>query len=162
MDPVFIADRQIGGGVAPYVVAELSGNHNGRLERAIALLEEAARCGADAVKLQTYTADTITIRHDGPGFQVQSGLWAGRTLHDLYREAHTPFAWHGPLFARGRELGITVFSKSRACSGCASRGLTHRGALGWSRSGTTTYTFVCSGTRTLSTSLIRPFSTTPS
>jgi N-acetylneuraminate synthase len=110
MANVFIAGREIGPGQPPYVVAELSGNHQGSLERALALLDEAARCGADAVKLQTFTPDTITIAHDGPGFVLNGGLWAGRTLHDLYAEAHTPYAWHEALFARGRELGVTVFS----------------------------------------------------
>lgn len=105
-----IAGRAIGPKHAPYVIAELSGNHMGRLDLAIALLEECARRGADAVKLQTYTPDTITIAHDGPGFVVEGGLWSGRRLYDLYQEAHTPFEWHAPLFKRAAEIGVTAFS----------------------------------------------------
>src|SRR5512135_3682007 len=108
--PVALAGRPIGEGHPPYIVAELSGNHNGRLDRALALIDAAKAAGADAVKLQTYTADTLTIDHDGPGFVVLSGLWAGRRLYDLYREAATPWAWHEALFAFGRARGITVFS----------------------------------------------------
>lgn len=108
--PIYIAGREIGPSAAPYVIAELSGNHMGRLDLALDLLEECARRGADAVKLQTYTPDTITIPHDGPGFMVKGGLWDGRRLYDLYAEAHTPFEWHAPLFARARELGVTIFS----------------------------------------------------
>ncbi len=107
---VRIAGRPIGRGFPPYVVGELSGNHGGTLQGALALLEAAAAAGADAVKLQTYTPDTLTIAHDGPGFTITQGLWAGRTLHDLYAEAHTPFAWHRPLFDRARELGVAIFS----------------------------------------------------
>ena len=105
-----IAGRAIGPGEPPFVIAELSGNHNKSLDRAMALIDAAADAGADAVKLQTYTADTITLDHDGPGFRLNDGLWAGRTLHDLYAEAHTPYVWHAPLFAHARSRGLIIFS----------------------------------------------------
>ena len=107
---VEIDGRRIGPDFEPYVICELSGNHNGSLERALSLIDAAAATGADAIKIQSYTPDTITIDHDGPGFTIEGGLWHGRTLHDLYAEAQTPFEWHEALFARARERGVTLFS----------------------------------------------------
>ena len=107
---ITIAGRVIGAGQPPYVVAELSGNHKGDLKRALQLIDAAKAAGADAVKLQTYTADTITIDHDGPGFRIEGGLWGGRLLYELYQEAHTPWEWHEELFAHARKIGIAIFS----------------------------------------------------
>jgi N-acetylneuraminate synthase len=107
---VCIGGRWVGPGEPPFVVAELSGNHNGDLGRALALIDAAHAAGADAVKLQTYTADTLTIDCDGPHFRIESGPWAGQRLYDLYASAHTPWAWHEALFDRARSLGLSIFS----------------------------------------------------
>ncbi len=94
-----------------YIIAELSANHNGSLENALATVDAAKEAGADAIKLQTYTADTITLNCDSPDFVISSGtLWDGKTLYELYDEAHTPWDWHEQLFARAREIGIDIFS----------------------------------------------------
>jgi len=110
IESLVIAGRKIGLDRPPYLIAELSGNHNGDIQRAFRLIEAAKAAGADAVKLQTYTADTITIDHNGPGFTIKGGLWHGRKLHELYREAHTPWDWHPALFDHARKVGITCFS----------------------------------------------------
>jgi len=107
---VVIDGRAIGSDTPPYIIAEMSGNHNGNIERAFRLIEEAKAAGADAIKLQSYRADTITIDHDAPEFLVHGGLWDGRRLYELYEEAHTPWEWHAPLFEKARSVGITIFS----------------------------------------------------
>jgi pseudaminic acid synthase len=105
-----IEDREIGPTAAPYIIAELSANHNGSLERALATIDAAKSCGADAIKLQTYTADTMTIDCDLPDFMIKGGLWDGFKLYDLYKWAQTPFEWHQAMFEHARKIGITVFS----------------------------------------------------
>lgn len=105
-----IDDTRIGHDTPPYIIAELSANHNGRLDLALKTIEAAKDCGANAVKIQTYTPDTMTIDCDGPEFIVQSGLWRGYTLYDLYKEAHTPFEWHDEIFKHAKDCGITIFS----------------------------------------------------
>lgn len=105
-----INGREIGPNTTPYIIAELSANHNGNIDTALKLIEEAKKAGADAIKLQTYTADTITLKSDAEEFTIRGGLWDGRTLYDLYQEAHTPWNWHKPLFDHAKKLGITIFS----------------------------------------------------
>lgn len=105
-----IDGREIGDGCAPYIIAEMSANHNGDLNAALRIIEEAKRAGADAIKIQTYRPDTITLKSDLPDFQITDGLWAGRTLYDLYEWAHTPWDWHKPLFEHARKNEITIFS----------------------------------------------------
>ena len=110
MTEIRIDGRTIGQNHPPYVIAEMSANHNGSLETAFRIVEEAKKAGADALKMQTYTPDTITLKSDAPDFQIKGGLWNGKTLYELYEEAHTPWEWHKPLFEHARKLGITIFS----------------------------------------------------
>ena len=109
---VEIGGRKIGVEFAPFVVAEMSGNHNQSLERAIRIVEAAAEAGAHALKLQTYTAETMTLNIDSGDFFIsdEKSLWKGRSLYSLYEEAHTPWEWHEAIFDRCRELGLVCFS----------------------------------------------------
>ena len=107
---ISIDGRKIGTDYAPYIIAEMSANHNGSIENAFKIIEQAKRCGADAVKLQTYTADTITLNSRAPEFMIRGTLWDGQSLHELYQKAHMPWDWHKPLFDFAREQDITIFS----------------------------------------------------
>ena len=107
-----IAGRLIGVDQPPFVIAEMSGNHNQSLERALAIVDAAAQAGAHAIKLQTYTADTMTLDVRGGGFEINDSesLWSGKNLHDLYQQAYTPWEWHSPIMARAREHDLICFS----------------------------------------------------
>ncbi|MFW2564597.1 pseudaminic acid synthase [Acinetobacter baumannii] len=107
---ITINNRHIGADFPPYIIAELSANHNGRLETALKIIEEAKRCGADAIKLQTYSADTITLNSKNEEFMIRGGLWDGQSLYELYQKAQMPWEWHKPLFEHARALDITIFS----------------------------------------------------
>jgi N-acetylneuraminate synthase len=107
-----IAGRPIGSEHPPFVIAEMSGNHNQSLERALAIVDAAAKAGAHAIKLQTYTADTMTLDVPGGSFEINDSdsLWVGQNLYELYKQAFTPWEWHGPIMERARELGLICFS----------------------------------------------------
>lgn len=108
---VEIGGRLVGPGYPTYIVAEISANHRGSLDEAVRLVHAARQCGADAVKLQTYTPDTMTLDMDEPPFRIATHpLWGGRTLYNLYEEAYTPWEWHPTLFAEARRLGLQIFS----------------------------------------------------
>jgi pseudaminic acid synthase len=109
-EPLVIDGRAIGPGHPPYVIAEVSGNHNRDLGKALAMIDAAKAAGADAVKFQTYTADSLTLPSDKPDFQIRTGTWAGWNLHKLYQEAATPYEWFEELFAHAAKLGISIFS----------------------------------------------------
>jgi len=107
---ITIDGTKIGPNYKPYIIAELSANHNGNIEKALKSIEVAAECGADAIKMQSYSPDTMTIDCDKDDFQIEGGLWDGYNLYDLYKWAQTPFEWHQQLFDKAKEVGITLFS----------------------------------------------------
>jgi len=107
---ISIDNRLIGAEHPPYIIAEISANHNGDINQAYKIIDHAAKAGADAVKIQTYKADTITLKSDKPDFQISDGLWAGQTLYELYESAHTPWEWHEALFKYAKNRNITIFS----------------------------------------------------
>lgn len=112
MNEIQIGNRKIGRGYKPFIIAEMSGNHNHSLERALAIVDAAASCGVDAVKLQTYTADTMTLDISEGEFFIdeETNLWKGNSLYDLYQQAYTPWEWHKAIFDRCKEHGLIAFS----------------------------------------------------
>ena len=107
---VKIGDRLVGEEYSPFIICEISANHNGKIDRALELITAAASTGCDAIKLQTYTPNTMTIDHDTEDFMIRGGLWDGYKLYDLYAEAQTPYEWHEEIFAHARNLGVEIFS----------------------------------------------------
>lgn len=107
---ITIAKRKIGLDYPPYIIAEMSANHNGDIENAYKIIISAKKSGVDAVKMQTYTPDTITLNVDNEDFRVEGGLWDGRNLYGLYKEAHTPFEWHKPIFEFAQKNDVVIFS----------------------------------------------------
>jgi pseudaminic acid synthase len=109
---ITIGNHKIGAGQAPFIIAEMSGNHNQSLERALEIVEAAAKTGVHALKIQTYTPDTMTLDLDEREFHISDpkSIWAGKSLYKLYGEAYTPWEWHKPIFDRARELGVIPFS----------------------------------------------------
>ena len=110
MKEIAINNRKIGQKYPPYVIAEMSANHNGDINNAYKIIDMAKASGADAVKLQTYTPDTLTIDSKLPDFQLTEGLWGGQSLYELYKDAFMPWEWHQPLFDYAKKIGITIFS----------------------------------------------------
>ena len=110
MQAISINNRKIGQGCLPYVIAEMSANHNGDINNAYKIINMAKASGSDAVKLQTYTPDTLTIDSKLPDFQLTEGLWGGQSLYELYKDAFMPWEWHQPLFDYAKKIGITIFS----------------------------------------------------
>lgn len=112
MNEIKIENKKIGKNSPPFIIAEMSGNHNQSLERALEIVEAAAKAGAHALKIQTYTADTMTLNVDNKGFKIEdaNSLWKGNTLYQLYQQAYTPWEWHKPIFDKCRELGVIPFS----------------------------------------------------
>ncbi|MCY7899884.1 pseudaminic acid synthase [Bacillus inaquosorum] len=112
MNEINIEGRKIGPHHPPFIIAEMSGNHNQSLERAFNIIEEAAKAGAHALKIQTYTADTMTLNMNSKDFKIEdeNSLWSGRTLYTLYQQAYTPWEWHKPIFDKCRELGMIPLS----------------------------------------------------
>ena len=110
MSCLSINNRKISENHPPYIIAELSANHNGNIDNAFKIIDAAKAAGAEAVKLQTYRPDTITMDHNSPDFKIESGLWGGQTLYQLYESAYMPWEWHAPLFEYAKKIGITIFS----------------------------------------------------